>query len=110
MFNSEKKVTVEWQNEVQTKKGIHSSGMSNPLLNNSDTDKLTLMISKILQEEIPQLKNNSLLYDLVLYTLVEKMNTVQTVENVLSYIKGSHAKKVQDVSVTNGEVRIKCSV
>ena len=65
---------------------------------------------KILQEEIPQLKDNSLLYDLVLYTIIEKMNTVQTVGNVLSYIRKNHVKEVHDVSIENGEIRIKCSV
>ena len=69
-----------------------------------------MLVSRVLEEELPQLKNNSLLYDLVLYTLLEKMNTVQSVENVLSYIKGNNAREVKDVSFKNGEVRIKCSI
>ncbi len=108
MLNSHKKVTIEWSNEERHEK---NKCMSNPLRRNySDTDKLSMMVSKILQEELPQLKNNSLLYDLVLYTLLEKMNTVQTVENVLSYIKENNARQVQDVSFKNGEVLIKCSI
>lgn len=108
MLNSHKKVTIEWTNEERHAGKAH---MSNPISNNySNTDKLAIMVSKVLEEELPQLKNNSLLYDLVLYTLLEKMNTVQTVENVLSYIKGSDAREVKDVSFKNGEVRIKCSI
>lgn len=106
MLNSEKKVTIEWINKENEKQ----SNMSNPLKrNHNDKNKLSIMVSQILSEEIPQLKNNSLLHDLVLYSLLEKMNTVQTIENVLSYIKESDAKTVQDVSFKNGEIRIKCS-
>jgi len=105
MLNSEKKVTIEWTN----KKTDKESNMSNPLKrNHTDRNKLSIMVSQILSEEIPQLKNNSLLHDLVLYSLLEKMNTVQTIENVLSYIKENDAKAVQDVSFKNGEIRIKC--
>ena len=105
MLNSEKKVTIEWINQKNDK----NTNMSNPIKrNHSNKNKLSIMVSQILSEEIPQLKNNSLLHDLVLYSLMEKMNTVQTIENVLSYIKESDAKSVQDVSFRNGEIRIKC--
>ena len=107
MLNSEKKVTIEWINEKNDK----NANMSNPIKrNHADKNKLSIMVSQILSEEIPQLKNNSLLHDLVLYSLMEKMNTVQTVENVLSYIKDSEAKAIQDVSFKNGEIYIKCSI
>lgn len=106
MLNSEKKVTIEWIN----KKDSFSANMSNPITcSYADSNKLEIMVSQILNEEIPQLKDNSLLHDLVVYSLLEKMNTVQTIENVLSYIKGSNAKMVQDVSFKKGEIRIKCS-
>ena len=109
MLNSQKKVKIEWLNEVN--EGIKKSNMTNPLeVKPQKSDKIALMVKKILQEEIPQLKDNSLLYDLVLYTIIEKMNTVQTVGNVLSYIRKNHVKEVQDVSIENGEIRIKCSV
>ena len=107
MFKKEKKVTIEWiGKEKPTGKKV-----TNPITEyNKVSDSLSIMVSKILQEEIPRLKNNSLLYNLVLHTLTEKMKTVQTVENVLSYIKESNAKAVQDVSFKNGEIYIKCSI
>ena len=109
MFNKEKKVTIEWISD--TKENISASKMSNPITNsNKMKNNLSTMVSKILEEEIPRLKNNTLLYNLVLYTLTEKMNTVQTVENVLSYIKSNNAKSVEEVCINNGEIRIKCSV
>lgn len=109
MYNQEKKVTIEWVAEGKTV-GTQSK-VSNPISEtNRVSNSLPAMVSKILQEEIPMLRDNSLLYNLVLYTLTEKMKTVQTVENVLSYIKGSNAKTVQDVSFKNGEVYIKCSI
>ena len=56
------------------------------------------------------IKNNPILYNLILHTVTEKMKTVQTVENVLSYIKSNNAKSVEEVCINNGEIRIKCSV
>ncbi len=110
MLNSQKRVKIEWLNEFNNE-SVKKSNTTNPLeVKNQQSVKISSMIKKILQEEIPQLKNNSLLYDLVLYTLIEKMNTVQTVGNVLSYIKRNHVKEVHDVSIENGEILIKCSV
>lgn len=106
MQSSEKKVTIEWAN----KKDSFGANMTNPITcSYADSNKLTILVSQVLGEEIPQLKDNSLLKDLVVYSLIEKMNTVQTIENVLSYIKGNNAKTVQDVSFMKGEIRIKCS-
>ncbi len=104
MYEHEKKVTLEWINA--DKKDIpFSYVMSNPINN---TDNFHNMVENILDSEIPKLKNNIVLHDLVLYTVIEKLNTVQTVENVLSYIKGNKVKTVQDITFKNGEVRIKC--
>ena len=115
MLNAEKKVTVEWINDNQeedkdTNKLLCYRKTSNPIYIAHNTDNLSQMITNVLDKELPMLKNNSLLHDLVLYTLMEKMKTVKTVKNVLSYIKGNRVKKVQDVYFENGEVRIKCSV
>ena len=107
MFKSGKKVTIEFMNENNGK----LSNVTNPI-SSSDTkvDKIASMVKTILEEELPMLKHNSLLYDLVLYSLLEKMNTVQNVENVLSYIKDNNVKEVRDVTFRKGEVCIKCSV
>lgn len=110
MLNQEKKVTIELVNE-NGEMTRENTKMSCPITDRfSDSDKLSLMIAKILHEELPMLKNNSLLYNLVLYSISEKMKTVQTVENVLSCIKEANAKTVEDVSFKNGEVCIKCSI
>lgn len=113
MLNSEKKVTIELiENEMNNKIKDVLSNMTNPANcdDYSDTDRLFMMISSIIEQEIPQLKNNSLLFDLVSYSILEKMKTVQSVENVLSYMKETNVKTVEDVSFVNGEVRIKCLV
>ena len=111
MINTEKRIKVEWINEVNNERHNSVNGMTNPLKSDcSDTEKLGLLVKRVLEEEIPRLKNNSLLYDLVLYTIIEKMKTVQSVENVLSYIKENKARKVYDVIFIDGEVHIKCSV
>lgn len=111
MLNSEKKVTIEWVNKKGESPNLTSSAMTNPLKKSCHgSDKLAAMVKAVLKEELPQLEHNSLLYDLVLYTLIEKMNTVQNVENVLSYIRDNNVKEIEDVSFRKGEVRIKCSV
>ena len=60
MITKEKKVTVEL-----------NSGMTNPVNSNNDTEKIADMVTQILDNELPMLKNNSLLHDLVLYTVFE---------------------------------------
>ena len=107
MLNYEKKVRIELKSEGAK---LSSKEITNPIGETSKTDKLALMVKRILEEELPMLKHNSLLYDLVLYTLIEKMNTVQNVENVISCIKENKVKEVKDVAFRNGEVFIKCSV
>ena len=105
MLNSEKKVTIEWTNSD------FAPNMSNPLNTKSTKDdKVALMVAQILDNEIPSMKNNPILYNWILHTVTEKMKTVQTVENVLSYIKSNNAKSVEDVCIDNGEIRIRCSV
>lgn len=108
MLKPERKVTVALMEKGNPE--FVEKSITNPITGEfSDTDKLSLMIVKIIHEELPMIKDNSLLFDLVLYSIAEKMKTVQSVENVLSYIKETNAKSVNDVSFKNGEVLIKCS-
>ena len=105
MYEKNEKLTIEWEKETNTLK------CTNPLADkNINTNKIAEMVDKILINEIPNIKNNSLLYNLVFYGVMEKMKTVQTVENVLSYMKENKIQKVKNVSIKNGEIRIKCSV
>lgn len=111
MLNSEKKVTIELVNKEGKENVSDCSHMTNPLNGNyTNAEKLAIMVKRVLKEELPQLENNSLLYDLVLYSLIEKLNTVQNVENVLSYIKDNKIKEIHDISFRKGEIHIKCSV
>lgn len=112
MYKNEKKVTVECVNDNSLNREfgefVKNQYSSNPMKGSNDS--LSEMVKNVLDKELPMLKNNSLLHDLVLYSLQEKMKTVQTLENVLSYIKVNKAKQIEDVSFKNGEVRIKCSI
>ncbi len=113
MYNSKKQVTIEWIKSADTKNKIDNStsiSMSNPINRDSESDKITSMVNTILNEEFPELVNNSLIHDLVLYNVLQKVNTVQTVENVLSCMKNNRAKQINDVYFKNGEVRIQCSI
>lgn len=112
MYQSEQKVTIELvkTKAEQNQKSSISFNMSNPINNNSESNKISQMVNTILDSEFPELKNNSLIHDLVFYNILEKMNTVQTVENVLSCMKSNQAKKIDDVYFKNGEIRIQCSI
>ena len=66
----------------------------------NNSDELYKMVSEILDNEFPELKNNSLIHDLVLY----RVKTIQTLENVLSCIKEVDVKESQ-----NGEM-LTCSI
>ena len=105
MLTNNKKVNLTFTDETENRM------QTNPILNNSESqDKLSEMVTAILDKELPMLKNNSLLHDLVIYTLTEKVKTVQTVENVLSYIKEKNVKQIKDVHFKNGEICIECSI
>ncbi len=112
MLEKNQKVKVEFiGKEKDTTLNDVSKNVTNPITNLSDdTDKIKTMVTGILDKELPLLKNNTLLHELVLYTVMEKVKTVQTVENVLSYIKEKNVKEINDVRFENGEVCIKCSI
>ena len=81
------------------KLNIEQNKTSEEIVSNN-SDKLCKMISEILDNEFPELKNNSLIHDLVLY----RVKTIQTLENVLSCIKEVDVKESQ-----NGEM-LTCSI
>ncbi len=111
MYNGEKRVTIEW---VEREEGKEEEKLTttNPIkyCSYNRNDRISIMIAKTLQEEFPMIKDNTLLYNLVLYSLSEKLKTLQNVENALQYMKDNNAKKVHDVCIKNGEIHIKCSV
>jgi len=110
MLADKKKVRIELQESI-TKKLVKNIEMTNTITNDRfGCDKLSLMVSQVLNKEFPMLKDNSLIYDLVLYSLNEKIKTVQNVKNVVSYLKEYHAASVDDVSFKDGEVYIKCLI
>ena len=116
MFNKEQKITIEYIDNNNMTVSLSNMSLKDSLMTNpftfkhSDEDKLSVMIKQIIQEELPMIKTDSLLYNLVYYSVKEKMKTVQRVKNVLSYIKESDSKLVKDVQFKNGEIFIKCLI
>jgi len=106
MFGLTRNVTVEYE-------GIKTNFecVSNPIEDKTRVDSdLSGLIERIIEYEFPQLKSTSMLHDMVLYSIKEKMNTIQTMQNVLSYIKEANVKKVDEISFKNGDINIKCSI
>ena len=64
-------------------------------------------ISETINMTNPIKNSTANISDMVQKILVK---TVQTVENVLSYIKGKNVKEIRDVRFKNGEIYIKCSI
>jgi len=106
MFGLKRNVTVEYEG-VKT----NFECVSNPLKYESGAmADLSKIIDSIIKKEFPMLKNTAMLHDMVLYSIKEKMNTIQTMQNVLSYIKESDVKNVDEISFNNGDINIKCSI
>ena len=104
MFCLKRNVTVECDKRRKVP-------MSNPLEANSLMEEnLSQMVNQIIEEEFPSLKSTEMLHDMVLYSLIERLNTIQTMENVLSYIKEAKIKKVDEILFKNGDINIKCSI
>lgn len=104
MFCLKRNVTVECDKRRKVP-------MSNPLeANSSMEENLSQMVNQIIEEEFPSLKSTEMLHDMVLYSLIERLNTIQTMENVLSYIKEANIKKVDEILFKNGDINIKCSI
>jgi len=106
MLERKRNVTVEYE-------GIKTNFecASNPLADNSRLNAdLSQLVDSIIKYEFPFLKNTSMLHDMALYAIKEKMNTIQTMQNVLSYIKEANVKKVDEISFKNGDINIKCSI
>ena len=104
MFCLKRNVTVECDKRRKVP-------MSNQLEANSLMEEnLSQMVNQIIEEEFPSLKSTEMLHDMVLYSLIERLNTIQTMENVLSYIKEAKIKKVDEILFKNGDINIKCSI
>ena len=107
MVNSHQRINIEWINRDSNKACV-----TNPVINQQSLNdkRYYEMLSEILSHELPMIKKNSSLFNIILYLVSEKMCTVQNVKNVLSYIKEHDCKEVNDVSFKNGDVYIKCSI
>lgn len=72
--------------------------------------KLKEVATNILNEEFPGWIEHSNLYDLLIHVLTNRLCTMQSIKNVLSYKKELNIKQIQDVSFNNGEVQLKCLI
>lgn len=106
MFCKNKKVNIELFNA--NKHITINKGITNSIKGNNKT--IIDMVNNILDNELPMISKNSLWHEMIKYTVIQKVTTVQNVKNVLSCIKKHGAKKVYDINFTNGEVCVKCSI
>ncbi len=125
MLNSKRKINLETVYDEKKKNLVSMEySVSKPMeqylsedtpLNPVDayhqsTDYVETLVDSIIAEEFPRMKNNSLLRNLVLESLLENMGTVQSIKNVLLYTKENSVKSIDDVFFKDGDVHIRCSV
>ncbi|MDD3238022.1 MAG: hypothetical protein PHV37_08010 [Candidatus Gastranaerophilales bacterium] len=72
--------------------------------------RMSDIIADVLKNEFSDKITNSEFYNLLLYVLTNKLCTLQSIKNVLSYKKKQNIKEIQDVSFNNGEVQLKCLI
>lgn len=106
MLNSDKKITIEMLDEQNKQENFKIS----ELMTKDESKSNIEMVKSIINSELPMLQPDSWLYELLVYSLIEKVTTVQNLKNVVSCIKGNNGKSVDDISFKNGEVFIKCSI
>ncbi len=124
MLNSKRKINLETVYD-ENKKNLVSMEysvskpmeqyLSEDVLNPVDayhqsTDYVETLVDSIIAEEFPKMKNNSLLRNLVIESVLNNMGTVQSIKNVLLYTKENSVKSIDDVFFKDGDVHIKCSV
>ncbi len=65
---------------------------------------------RILKEEFPEWIENTEIYNLLVYVLTNRLCTMQSIKNVLSYKKEKNIGQIKDVYFNNGEVQLTCLI
>lgn len=72
--------------------------------------KIARIATQILHDEFSEKIEDVAFYNLLIYVLTNKLCTMQSIKNVLSYKKDKNIKEIQDVSFNNGEVQLTCLI
>ncbi len=65
-------------------------------------------VKRILKVEFPDWIEESEIYNLLVYVLTNRLCTMQSIKNVLSYKKQKKIRQIKDVNFNKGEVQLTC--
>ncbi len=73
-------------------------------------DRISSIVNSVLENEFTSKIKENMYYDLIIYGLTNRLATMQSIKNVLSYKKENNIKEIKDISFNNGEVLLKCLI
>lgn len=72
--------------------------------------KIAKIVTTILENEFTDKIKDVAFYELLIYVLTNRLCTMQSIKNVLSYKKEKNIKQIKDVCFNNGEVQLTCLI
>lgn len=72
--------------------------------------KIAELATTILKNEFSDRIKDVAFYELLIYVLTNRLCTMQSIKNVLSYKKEKNIKQIKDVCFNNGEVQLTCLI
>lgn len=72
--------------------------------------KIAELATTILKNEFTDRIKDVAFYELLIYILTNRLCTMQSIKNVLSYKKEKNIKQIKDVCFNNGEVQLTCLI
>ncbi len=75
-----------------------------------NSGRMAKIVKDILKDEFSSKIEQTTLYDLLIYVLTNRLCTMQSIKNVLSYKKEQNIKEIKEVKFKSGEVELKCLI
>lgn len=75
-----------------------------------NANRIANIISSVMKEEFPEIKQDNPYYDLLMYGLTKRLSTMQSIKNVLLYKRENNIKQIKDVCFKNREVQLTCLI
>ncbi len=75
-----------------------------------NSGRMAKIVKDILKDEFSSKIEKSTLYELLIYVLTNRLCTMQSIKNVLSYKKERNILEIKEVKFKSGEVELKCLI
>lgn len=100
------------ENDSETSKGTFTDVIyyNQRLAMECNGSRIAELATTILQNEFSDKIKDVAFYELLIYVLTNRLCTMQSIKNVLSYKKEKNIKEIKDVCFNNGEVQLTCLI